>query len=340
MLRNPSAVVRLARNTGCRLSRRASTMASCLESPARMRCCKATSMCTQLATTIISTMVGAGAMGGEKGSPAQPPRPMDATMEKIMTAPVAATPDRPRVSTPSTRAMSRRLVGRKIIWLSMEASRKVWLTITVPTMRRSMPSNRCSACARDGSGEFGDLGHRGHLVPLGHFDGNVHDADVAVQGHHAAADAWIGQGDGPDLRPRFGIVEYQRIDQVPHEEVVAVGGCVLKIGDRIDTPRIRRLPGLFGQPDGSGKRGLRCGVTVVRNDEEDDVLVLSVGVLQLFQCQKLRVVFIEEDAVVGGEIEQRDAGGGGRNPGQRSQDDQPAALEHALGETPGELPGC
>ena len=146
MLRKPSAVVRLARNTGCRLSLRDSTMASCRESPARKRCCKATRRCTQLATTIISTMVGAGAMGGEKGKPAHTPRPIDASIEKTMTSPVPATPAQPRTRTPRTTAMSTRLAGRKIIWLLMDASTKVWLTITVPTVRRSMPGNRSSAC--------------------------------------------------------------------------------------------------------------------------------------------------------------------------------------------------
>ena len=147
MLKNPSAVVRLARNTGCRLSLTHSTMASCLASPARIRCRKVTSRCTQFATTIISTMVGAGEMGGEKGKPTHAPRPTDAKMEKTMTIPVATTPAQLRVRTPRTKAMSRRLAGRKIVWLLIEASRKVWLIMTVPTMRRSMSGNRPSAWA-------------------------------------------------------------------------------------------------------------------------------------------------------------------------------------------------
>ena len=68
-------------------------MASCLESPARMTLlAPRPSRCTQFATTIISTMVGAGEMGGEKGKPAQPPSPTEARMENTMTRPVAATP--------------------------------------------------------------------------------------------------------------------------------------------------------------------------------------------------------------------------------------------------------
>lgn len=122
MLRNPSAVVRLATNTGCRLILTASTTAVRLESPARSRCCKATSKCTQLATTIINTMVGAGAVGGENVRPTQPPRPVDTRMEKAITNPVAANQVNPRVSTQRTNAMIARLVGRKIIWLVTDAS--------------------------------------------------------------------------------------------------------------------------------------------------------------------------------------------------------------------------
>ena len=198
MLRNPSAVVRLARNTGCRLSLTDSTIASCLESPARRRCCKATSRCTQFATTIISTMVGAGEMGGEKGRPTHAPRPTDARMEKTMTVPVAATPAQPRVTTPRTRAMSRRLAGRKTIWLSIEASTKVWLIMTVPTMRRSTSGYRSSACAATGPGEFGHFGHGLQQALLGQLDRDVHDADIAVAGQDAACDAGVRRRDRTD----------------------------------------------------------------------------------------------------------------------------------------------
>ena len=85
-------VVRLATNTGYRLILTDSTTAARLESPALRRCCKVTSRWTQLATTIINTMVGAGAVGGENGRPTQPPSPMAARMEKRRTSPVAATP--------------------------------------------------------------------------------------------------------------------------------------------------------------------------------------------------------------------------------------------------------
>ena len=45
-------------------------------------------------------------------------------MEKTMTIPVATTPAQPRMRTPRIRAMSKRLAGRKIIWLLIEASTK------------------------------------------------------------------------------------------------------------------------------------------------------------------------------------------------------------------------
>ena len=63
------------------------------------------------------------------------------------------------------------------------------------------------------------------------------------------------------------------------------------------------MPGGFREPGGGRQCALRCGVTIVRNHQEHDVFVLPVGVLQRFQGQKLRVVVVEEDAVVGGEFE-------------------------------------
>ena len=145
-------------------------MASCLESPARIRCCKATRMCTQFATTIIAARWSAPARwAGENGSPRQAPRPMDAKMEKIMTAPVAATPDNPRVTTPSTRAMSRRLVGRKITWLSIEGFHEGLVDHHRADDTKVDAFESFLRLRGQGTGELRDLGDRGHLVSLGQF---------------------------------------------------------------------------------------------------------------------------------------------------------------------------
>ena len=131
-----------------------------------------------------------------------------------------------------------------------------------------------------------------------------------------------------------------RVDKIAHVQIVAVGGRVLKVGERVDAPRKRRVPGGVREPDGGRERALRGRVPVVGHDQEHDVLVLPVGVLQRFQRQKLRIVLVEEDPVVGGEFEERDSARRAGNQDQRGQDDQPAGREHAFGESCRELPRC
>ena len=80
--------------------------------------------------------------------------------------------------------------------------------------------------------------------------------------------------------------------------------------------------------DGSRERVLRRGIAIVRRNKEDDVLVLPVGILQLLQCQKLRIVLVEEDAVVGGEFELCRAERRNCNQDHRRRDDQPAVRQH------------
>ena len=185
----------------------------------------------------------------------------------------------------------------------------------------------------DRSGEFGDLGHRLQQALLRQFDGDVDDADIAFPGQDAARDTRVGRSDGTDLRPRLGPAQLLRVDKIPHIQIVAVGGRVLEIGERVDAPRIGRLPGGFRQPDRGRERVLRRGIAVVGNDQEDQVLVLPVCVLQRFQRQELWIVVVEEDAVAGRELEQGDAARSARDRDQRDCDDQPAGRQYPLGET-------
>ena len=159
----------------------------------------------------------------------------------------------------------------------------------------------------DRSGVFGNFGHGLQQAFLRQLDGDVHNADVTVEGQHAAGDARVGQGDGTDSGPRFGSGQFLRIHEIPHVQVVALGGGVLEIGEGVDAPRVGCAPGGFREPDRGRESAFRRGVTIVRNDQERDVLVLPVGILQRFQRQELRVVVVEEDAVVGGEFEPGDA---------------------------------
>ena len=125
----------------------------------------------------------------------------------------------------------------------------------------------------DRSGEFGYLFHSLQQVLFRHFDGDVYNADIAVPGQNAACDTRVGRCNVTDARPRFGPGQISRIDKIPYMQIVAVGGRVLKIGERVDAPRIRSLPGGFCQPDGRRKGDLRRGVTIVRNDQERDIVV-------------------------------------------------------------------
>ena len=151
-------------------------------------------------------------------------------------------------------------------------------------------------------GKFGDCGHGLQQALLRQLDGYVHDADIAVQGQNAPGDTRVGQSNAADTRPRFRLVQFQRIDKIPHVQVVPVGGRVLKVGERVDALGIRCLPGGFREPDSGRECSLGRGVTIVGNNQERDVLALPVGILQLFQCQELRIVLVKENPVVGGEF--------------------------------------
>ena len=131
-----------------------------------------------------------------------------------------------------------------------------------------------------------------------------------------------------------------RIDQVAYIQVVAVGGGVLEIGERVHAPRPGCLPGGVREPHSRRESFFGGSVTVVRNDQERDVFVLPVGILESFQAQKLRVVFVEEDAVIGGEFEPADAACRRRDPDQAADNDRPAGCQHPFGESPCELFSC
>ena len=192
----------------------------------------------------------------------------------------------------------------------------------------------------DDSREFGNLGHGLQQALLRQFNRDVYDADMAVQGEDAACYARVGQSDGTDVRPRFGSAQFLRIDKIAHIQLIAVGRRVLKVGERVDAPRIWCLPGGLCEPDGGRECVLRRGIAIVRNNQENDVLVLPVGALQRFQCQKLRIVLVEEDTVVGGKFELSNTYRRDCNQKHRCQDDYPASREHPFRESRCELLSC
>ena len=315
MLRNPSAVVTLARNTGFRLTPMDSTIASCFEAPARRDCCKLTSRCTQFATTIINTMVGAGetGRGKRKTDPYAKAHRRENGKDDHRTR---CSHPRPAPGKDAKDQGHEQKAHRQEDHLAFDRGFQEGLVDHGRADEAEVHAGETFFRLRgDRSAEFGDLGHGLQQAVFRQFDGDVYDADIRVAGDHAARDTRVGRSDGADPGPHFGPVQLLRVDEVPHIQVVSVRGRVLKVGERIDAPRIRCPPSLVREPDGGGERAFGRGVAVVRNDQEDEVLVLPVCILQRFQRQKLRIVVVEEDAVIGREFEPCNAAPRGPRPG-------------------------
>ena len=230
MERNPSAVVALARNTGCRLIRTDfdDRGAFRIARPAGAAA-SVTSKCTQLATTIISTMVGAGAVGGVKGRPTQPPSPIDATTENIMTSPVAATPARLRVSRISTSAMIARLAGREDLLAVDRRLREGVVDQHRPDCANFDAGKPFLRLGRKLAGEFGDLGHADSLVFLRQFHGDIDRADAPVPRDEAALEPGVGESRGADPVPFRRVAQPGGVHEVAHEQLVAVRRRMLEI---------------------------------------------------------------------------------------------------------------
>ena len=306
-------------------------IAASFESPTCMRCTIVTIRCTQLATTIISTMVGAGAVGAESGRPAQPPSPIAADIDEQMTNPVAMTPENRRMSTAKTSAMIAMLTGRNIIWLLTDASVKTWPIITVPTTRTSIPEKPLLHLGGEVKSELGDLGDPDRLMLRFHLHGDIDGAHAPVPGYQAAGEPRVGQRDLTDPGSFVRIAEHIRIHEVADPQVVAVRRRVLEVGDRIHARGVRRLPRLLGQPDRSRERPFRRGVAIVGHDHEEDVVALAVRILQRFERDELGIVLAEENSVVRGELQEQAAGGSEHDEDRRRHDDAPAVRNHPFG---------
>ncbi len=78
---------------------------------------------------------------------------------------------------------------------------------------------------------------------------------------------------------------------------------MLEVRDRVHADRVRDLPGCLGQfLDGRHRVAIERRAAIRLHDEEE-VVVLRVGVLQFLEGLQLGVGLREEHAVVGGELE-------------------------------------
>ena len=149
------------------------------------------------------------------------------------------------------------------------------------------------------------------LDGLGYFSESLlrvlqHDVDgrdVTVCGQDLVPQKRFCQG---HVTPRF---EKTRIPAlgITHEvfdnEIVLGRVGVLEVADRIDTNRVRDLPGGLGQfLDGRQRLAIK-GRAFLRFNNKEEIVVLRVGVLQFFEGLQFGVGLREEHPVVGGKLE-------------------------------------
>ena len=135
-----------------------------------------------------------------------------------------------------------------------------------------------------------------------------HDVDgrhAAVCRHDLVAQQGFSERDITTRLEERGVAVSSPLHEVLDDEVVLLGVGVLEVRDRVHADRVRDLPGRLGQFL-DGRQGLaiksRAGF---RLHDEEEVVVLRVGVLQFFKRLQLGVGLREEHPVVGGELEPR-----------------------------------
>ena len=180
--------------------------------------------------------------------------------------------------------------------------------------------------------ELDHLGDLQRLVLARHLHGDVDAADRAVGGDEACRETRLGEGGGADPGAFGGVCADRLVHQIPHHQIVPVGGGVLEVGEGVDAGRVRRLPGALGEPGDGFERAGRGGVAIVRDDGEEDVVVPGVGVLQRLEREELRIVLAEEHAVVRREFEEPPAARGNRDQDQGGGDDRPPRRDDPLPE--------
>ena len=132
MERNPIAVVRLVKKTGCRLTRILSIIASCLVMPPFIPLKRLIKKWIESATARVMIIVGAEEEGGVSAIPNQPANPIPVATEKnrTITVPIVAVTD--RRSRKVINIMMRYMIGIKVPISCMEDSKKELLNMTIP----------------------------------------------------------------------------------------------------------------------------------------------------------------------------------------------------------------
>ena len=88
---------------------------------------------------------------------------------------------------------------------------------------------------------------------------------------------------------------------------------MLEVGDRVHSDRIGNLPCLFRQPFDRIRGPWAEDLAVLRLQDEQNIVVLGIGLLEKVERQELRVLVAEEDPVVVGKFKQMYTVARGRN---------------------------
>ena len=103
---------------------------------------------------------------------------------------------------------------------------------------------------------------------------------------------------------------------------------MLEVGNRVDAGGKGDLPRLFRQVLYCGEHRSGKDLAAGGRQDEQDVVVLTIDVLQFIKGLELRVILAEEHAVVGIEPQKSSAAGGGGHQQHGDQHDEPAPADH------------
>ena len=132
-----------------------------------------------------------------------------------------------------------------------------------------------------------------------------------------------------------GATDYQIADY----QVVFFGDGVLEVADRIDAERVGQEPGFGGELFNCRQDFGAEGVARIGDDGEEDVVDFGVGALYGLECEQLRVVFAEEDAVVIIKGEEAHAAAGDQGQQHAEDEQRPALCDYPARVAGGEVGG-
>ena len=198
MLRKPSAVVRLARNTGCRLSRTASTMASALRVAGTQALLQGHQQVHAVRHDNHQHDGRCRCDGWRKGQAEPYAQAYGHENGKDDDCPGRRHPRPAPGEEAEDHSHEQKARGQEDHLAVDRSFQEGLIDHDRPDDAKVHAGEMFFCLRRDRSGVFGDFGHGIQQAVFRQFHGDVYDADVAVQGQNAAGDTRVGQGDVAD----------------------------------------------------------------------------------------------------------------------------------------------